>query len=565
MDFKSEISKILKNEIDSLTIEEIFDMIEIPPNSAMGDFAFPCFKLSKTMRKAPQMIADEISKKIQKPEFIEEIKVLSGYINFYLDSYTITKQVLDKVLEEKSNYCKKSPKDETVIVEYSSPNIAKPFHIGHIRTTVIGHALYNLYKYMGYNTVGINHLGDYGTQFGKLIVAYKKWGNPEELKEEPIKTLLKLYIKFHDEEEKDDSLTQEARGWFKKLEEGDDEATKLWELFRQESLKEFSKVYNMLGIEFDSYAGESFYSDKMPAVINELKEKNLVKNSKGATIVDLEEYDLGAALIQKSDGSTLYLTRDISAAIYRKNQYNFFKNIYVVGSQQILHFKQLKKIVELMGNKWSDDCIHVPFGMVSLEEGTLSTRKGNVVFLEDVLNNAIDKTRTIIEEKNPNLPNIDELANDIGIGAVVFQELSNSRTKDYTFSMEKTLSFEGETGPYVQYTHARACSVIRKSNGFDFSKANYNTLTDNEDAIGVIKILSSFDDALDKAVSKNEPHHIARYVLDLSQAFNKFYHSNPIISEDENVKADRLALTKAVTYGIQSALGIFGIKSPEQM
>lgn len=565
MDFKSEISKILKNEIDSLTIEEIFDMIEIPPNSAMGDFAFPCFKLSKTMRKAPQMIADEISKKIQKPVFIEEIKVLSGYINFYLDSYTITKQVLDKVLEEKSNYCKKSPKDETVIVEYSSPNIAKPFHIGHIRTTVIGHALYNLYKYMGYNTVGINHLGDYGTQFGKLIVAYKKWGNPEELKEEPIKTLLKLYIKFHDEEEKDDSLTQEARGWFKKLEEGDDEATKLWELFRQESLKEFSKVYTMLGIEFDSYAGESFYSDKMPAVINELKEKNLVKNSKGATIVDLEEYDLGAALIQKSDGSTLYLTRDISAAIYRKNQYNFFKNIYVVGSQQILHFKQLKKIVELMGNKWSDDCIHVPFGMVSLEEGTLSTRKGNVVFLEDVLNNAIDKTRTIIEEKNPNLPNIDELANDIGIGAVVFQELSNSRTKDYTFSMEKTLSFEGETGPYVQYTHARACSVIRKSNGFDFSKANYNTLTDNEDAIGVIKILSSFDDALDKSVSKNEPHHIARYVLDLSQAFNKFYHSNPIISEDENVKADRLALTKAVTYGIQSALGIFGIKSPEQM
>ena len=565
MDFKSEISKILKNEIDSLTREEIFDMIEIPPNSTMGDFAFPCFKLSKTMRKAPYIIADEISKNIQKPEFIDEIKVLSGYINFYLDSYTITKQVLDKVLEEKSNYCKKLPKDKTVIVEYSSPNIAKPFHIGHIRTTVIGHSLYNLYKYMGYNTIGINHLGDYGTQFGKLIVAYKKWGNPEELKEEPIKTLLKLYIKFHNEEEKDDSLTQEARAWFKKLEEGDDEATKLWELFREESLKEFSKVYNMLGIKFDSYAGESFYSDKMPGVIEQLKEKNLLQNSKGATIVDLEECDLGVALIQKSDGSTLYLTRDISAAIYRKNEYNFFKNIYVVGSQQILHFKQLKKIVELMGNEWSDDCIHVPFGMVSLEEGTLSTRKGNVVFLEDVLNNAIDKTRTIIEEKNPNLPNINELANDIGIGAVVFQELSNSRTKDYTFSMEKTLSFEGETGPYVQYTHARACSVIRKSNGFDFSKANYKTLVDNEDAIGVVKILSSFDDALEKSISKNEPHHIARYVLDLSQAFNKFYHSNPIISEDENIKADRLALTKAVTYGIQSALGIFGIKSPEQM
>lgn len=565
MDFKSEIAKILKEKIKNLNEQEIFAMIEVPPNSAMGDFSLPCFKLSKIMKKSPQSIAQELCLNIKKPEFISEIKVLSGYLNFYLDSYTITKQVMDKVLEEKENYCKKPQNNETVIVEYSSPNIAKPFHIGHIRTTVIGHALYNLYKHMGYNTLGINHLGDYGTQFGKLIVAYKKWGNPEKLKQEPIKTLLKLYIKFHDEEKNDTSLTDQARSWFKKLEEKDKEANELWELFREESLKEFSKVYDMLGIKFDSYAGESFYSDKMPAVIEELKEKKLLQSSNGATIIDLEEYNLGAALIQKSDGSTLYLTRDISAGIYRKNTYDFKKNIYVVGSQQILHFKQFKKIIELMGNSWADDCIHVPFGMVSLEEGVLSTRKGNVVFLEDVLNNAIEKTKTIIEEKNPDLPNIESLSNEIGIGAVVFQELSNSRTKDYVFSMEKTLSFEGETGPYVQYTHARACSVIRKSNHFDFSNASYKTLIENEDAMAIIKILGSFDNILEKSMSKNEPHHIARYVLDLAQAFNKFYHSNTIISDDEVIKADRLALTRAVSYGIQVALSIFGIKSPEQM
>ncbi|MGP1411093.1 MAG: arginine--tRNA ligase [Peptoanaerobacter stomatis] len=566
MDFKVEIVKILKNKIESLSEEEIFDIIEIPPNSDMGDFAFPCFKLSKTMRKSPQIIATELCDSLQKPDFISNIKVLGGYVNFYLNNYIVIKQVLDKVLLEKENYCKKEPKKETVIVEYSSPNIAKPFHIGHIRTTVIGHALYKLYKYMGYNTVGINHLGDYGTQFGKLIVAYKKWGDMGELKQEPIKTLLKLYVKFHKEEEKDTALTDEARACFKKLEEKDEEAVRLWTFFREESLKEFSKVYDMLGIKFDSYAGESFYSDKMPDVIEELEEKNLLQDSKGARVVDLEQYDLGVALVQKSDGSTLYLTRDIAAAMYRKKTYDFYKNIYVVGSQQILHFKQFKKIIELMGHDYAKDCIHVPFGMVALEYGTLSTRKGNVVFLEDVLNNAIEKTRTIIEEKNPNLQNIDELSKQIGIGAVVFQELSNSRTKDYVFSMEKTLSFEGETGPYVQYTHARACSVIRKSNGFDYSNATYKTLADNEDAVSIIKILATFDDVLEKAVLKNEPHHIARYVLDLSQTFNKFYHSNSIANvDDEDMKKDRLALTKAVTYAISCALNIFGIKAPERM
>ena len=565
MDFKVEISKILKKNIDELSEQEIMDMLEVPPNPEMGDYSFPCFKLSKIFKKAPQMIASEICEKIEKTDFIKEVSVLSGYINFHVNSNIMIKQTLDKILNEKDEYCKKEQNNKTITIDYSSPNIAKPFHIGHIRTTVIGHALYNLYKYMGYNVIGINHLGDYGTQFGKLIVAYKKWGNEEELKKEPIKTLLKLYIQFHEEEEKDPTLGDEARYWFKKLEDGDEEAKMLWEKFREESLKEFSKVYDMLGIKFDSYAGESFYSDKMPAVLEELKNKNLLKVSQGTTIVDLEEYGLGAALVQKNDGSTLYLTRDIAAAKYRKAKYNFYKNIYVVASQQMLHFKQLKQVIKLMGNDWSDDCIHVTFGMVSLEEGTLSTRKGNVVFLEDVLNNAINKTKTIIEEKNPNLPNIDELSRQIGIGAVVFQELSNSRIKDYVFSMDKTLSFEGETGPYVQYTHARACSVIRKSNGFDYSSATFNSLAENEDALNIIRILGTFDETLEKSMTRNEPHHIARYVLDLSQAFNKFYHSNPINTDDIEIKKDRLSLTKAVTYGIKSALAILGIKSPEQM
>lgn len=566
MDFKLEITKILKKEIEFLSEDEILNSLEVPPSADMGDFAFPCFKLSKTLKKAPPLIAKELQEKIEKPDFIKDIKVISGYLNFYLDDYKLVKQVLDKVLNEKENYCKKEKNNEKIIVEYSSPNIAKPFHIGHIRTTVIGSALYNLYKYMGYDVVGINHLGDYGTQFGKLIVAYKKWGKEEELKKEPIKTLLALYIKFHEEEEKDASLTDDARAWFKKLEQGDKEAYKLWEFFRKESLKEFSKVYDMLSISFDSYAGESFYSDKMQSVIDELKQKNLLQTSRGATVVDLEKYDLGTALVEKSDGSTLYLTRDIAAAMYRAKTYKFEKNIYVVGSQQILHFKQLKKIIELMGYDYAKDCIHVAFGMVALEEGTLSTRKGKVVFLEDVLKNAIEKTKTIIEEKNPNLPDIDKLSKDIGIGAVIFQELSNSRTKDYVFSMEKTLSFEGETGPYVQYTHARACSVIRKAKDFDYSDATYKSLLENEDAIAIIKIIDTFEEVLQKSINKNEPHHIARYVLDLSQAFNKFYHLNQIATADDiDVKKDRLALTKSVTYAIKTALSIFNIKSPKQM
>lgn len=568
MDFKSKIASLLSEEIKEISKDDIEKILEVPPDKNMGDLAFPCFKLSKIYRKSPMQIASDLAGKIQKPDFVSEIKQLSGYLNFFIDNNTIIKQTIHKVLKEQTDYMKGEPKGKTVIVEYSSPNIAKPFHIGHVRTTVIGNALYNIYKFAGYDVVGINHLGDYGTQFGKLIVAYKKWGDKEELKKAPIKTLLKLYVKFHEEAEKDPTLEDMARAEFKKLEDGDENAKRLWEVFREESLNEFSKVYKMLLIHFDSYAGESFYQDKMSAVIQQLKDKNLLMESQNAHVVDLEKFGLGVALIQKSDGSSLYLTRDIATAIYRMNTYNFYKCLYVVGSQQSLHFNQLKKIIELMGytkEKGYGEIVHVQFGMVSLEEGTIATRKGRVVFLEDVLNNAIKKTRTIIEEKNPNLKNIDQLAKQIGVGAVVFQELSNSRTKDYMFSMDKTLSFEGETGPYVQYTHARACSVLRKSGKTDFSDASCESLAQNDDAVSIVKIIASYGEVIERTISRNEPHHIARYMLDLSQAFNRFYHSTPILTGDQKEKNDKLALTKAVALALESTLKLFNMSSPDEM
>lgn len=566
MDFKIEVSKILLSKIESLESEEILSMIEIPPNSEMGDYAFPCFKLAKTFRKSPNQIAQDLLNSIEKPNFLEKIENVGAYLNFYVDKNLITKQLIDEVFTKKEEFGKLDiGSGKNVIVEYSSPNIAKPFHIGHIRTTVIGHALYNLYKFLGYNTIGINHLGDYGTQFGKLIVAYKKWGDEDEIKNNPIQSLLKLYIKFHEEVESDPTLDEDAREWFKKLEEEDVEATRLWKLFRDVSLEEFSKVYKMLGIEFDSYAGESFYSDKMPRVIDLMQEKNVLKDSQGAKIVDLEKYSMPPALIKKKDGSTLYITRDLAAAIYRKETYDFYKNIYVVGSQQALHFKQWMKILELMGFDWATECEHVQFGMVSLEEGTLSTRKGRVVFLEDVLNKAIEKTKDIISEKNPNLADLNNVAKQVGVGAVVFQELSNSRIKDYTFSWERTLSFEGETGPYVQYTHARACSLIKKANIDITSDIDFNILTENKDSMEVVRILGTFKSVLLRSAERNEPHHISRFVLDLSQAFNKFYHDNLILVDNNSIKKARLALVEATRIGIKNGLSILGMEAPEKM
>ena len=564
-DFKKLISESLKSEIEDLTLEEITALIEVPPNKEMGDYAFPCFKLAKVFRKAPNAIAEDLAGKIQPTDDINKIINLGGYVNFFVNKESLAKKVINQVLSEKENYGKSDfGKGKTVVVEYSSPNIAKPFHIGHVRTTVIGNALSKIYQSQGYHVEKLNHLGDYGTQFGKLIVAYKLWGDKQAVEKDPIKELLKLYIRFHDEAETKPEMEDEAREWFTKLENGDEEAKDLWQWFRDESLKEFSRVYKLLDIEFDSYVGESFYSDKMPAVIEELKEKNLLVESDGAMIVNLEDSKLPPALIQKRDGSTLYLTRDLASAFYRKKVYDFDKSIYVVGAQQELHFKQCFEIIKRMGYDWYKDMIHVQFGMVALEEGTMSTRKGRVVFLEDVLNQAIDRTRQIIEEKNPDAENIDEVAKAVGVGAVVFQELSNSRIKDYTFSWDRTLSFEGETGPYVQYTHARCCAVLRKAGQPVSADINYELLSD-QDAADVLSVLENFNKSIMTAMNKNEPHIVTRFVLDLAQAFNKFYHNSPILVEDADLRAARLALVEATRQTIENALKILGMKAPQKM
>lgn len=564
-DFKKLISEIIKSEIEDLTLEEITALIEVPPNKEMGDYAFPCFKLAKIFRKAPNAIAEDLAGKIQPTDDINKIVNLGGYVNFFVNKESLAKKVINQVLTEKENYGKSEfGKGKTVVVEFSSPNIAKPFHIGHVRTTVIGNALSKIYQSQGYHVEKLNHLGDYGTQFGKLIVAYKLWGDKQAVEKDPIKELLKLYIRFHDEAEAKPEMEDEAREWFTKLENGDQEAKDLWQWFRDESLKEFSRVYDLLDIDFDSYVGESFYSDKMPAVIEELKEKNLLVESDGAMIVDLEDSKLPPALIQKRDGSTLYLTRDLASAFYRKKIYNFDKSIYVVGAQQELHFKQCFEIIKRMGYDWYKDMVHVQFGMVSLEEGTMSTRKGRIVFLEDVLNQAIDRTRQIIEEKNPDAENIDEVAKAVGVGAVVFQELSNSRIKDYTFSWDRTLSFEGETGPYVQYTHARCCAVLRKADQPVSADINYEALSD-QDAADVLSVLETFNKSIMTAMKKNEPHIVTRFVLDLAQAFNKFYHNSPILVEDADLRAARLALVEATRQTIENALKILGMKAPQKM
>ena len=564
-DFKLAIANCLKEKIEDLTLEEIVALIEVPPNKEMGDFAFPCFKLAKVFRKAPNMIAADLAENIEANGAISKVMPLGGYVNFFVNKSQLAETVINDVLTKKEKYGHTDlGQDKAVVIDFSSPNIAKPFHIGHIRTTVIGNALYKIYDSQGYNVVRVNHLGDYGTQFGKLIVAFKLWGSKEAVEANPIPELLKLYVKFHEEAEQKPEMEDEARAWFTKLENGDEEAKALWQWFRDESLKEFARVYDLLDIEFDSYAGESFYSDKMDSVIETLKDKKLLVQSQGTNVVDLEEYNMPPALITKNDGSTLYMTRDLAAAIYRKNTYDFDKCIYVVGSQQSLHFQQLFKVLELMGYEWSKDLIHVPFGMVALEEGTMSTRKGRVVFLEDVLKQAVEKTKEIVLSKNPNAKNVEQIAKQVGVGAVVFQELSNSRIKDYTFSWSRTLSFEGETGPYVQYTHARCCAVLRKAEEEVTTDINYDLLSDGDGA-EVLKVIGSFNKSILAAMRKNEPHIITRFVLDLAQAFNKFYHDNPILVEDAELRKARLALVAATRQTIENALALLGMHAPERM
>lgn len=571
INFKEKIAAVLVEEIEGLTLGEIRDMLEIPADSKMGDYAFPCFKLAKVLRKAPPMIAKGIAEKLQGNEVFEKVEHVNAYINMFLSRKVFMKELLTGVASEKERYGSSDMgKNRKVIVEFSSPNIAKPFHIGHIRSTVIGNSIYKIYDFLGYDTVRINHLGDYGTQFGKMIVSYRRWGNEEDVTKEPIKTLLGYYVKFHEESEKDPSLEEEARAVFTKLEKGEPEEIRLWQWFRDESLKEFNRVYQLLGIEFDSYAGESFYSDKMDRILNMLQDKNLLVESEGAKIVELEEYNMSPALIMKKDGSTLYITRDITAAVYRKEHYDFYKNLYIVASQQNLHFQQWIKIIELLGFDWAKDCVHIPFGLVSLEEGTMSTRHGRVVFLEEVLTRAINQTKEIILEKNVNTDNLDETARQVGIGAVIFQELSNNRIKDYVFSWEKVLNFEGETGPYVQYTHARAASVLR--NGGDSTnqviaaanEANMDYIQ-GDSAYELAKLIYRFPEAVVDAGEKYEPSIVTRHIVDIAQGFNKFYHDEHILVNQEEEKKAKLLLSYAAKQTIHNGLKLLGMEAPERM
>lgn len=572
IDFKKEIAEIIARNLEGLTEDEIKSMIEIPQDQSMGDYAFPCFRLAKTMRKAPNLIAAELAEKLQGEQLFSEVSPVNAYVNMFVSREEMMKSTVSEVLEEKENFGRSDiGGNKKVIVEFSSPNIAKPFHIGHIRSTVIGNSLSKIYDALGYDVFKINHLGDYGTQFGKMICAYRRWGNREDVINSPIKTLLGYYTKFHVEVEEHPELEDEARAIFTKLEQGSKEEVELWQWFREESLKEFQRVYDMLGIEFDSYNGESFYSDKMPRFEKELSDKGLLQESKGAQVVDLEEYKLGTALIKKSDGSSLYITRDIAAAVYRKENYDFYKNIYVVATQQNLHFQQLFKIIELMGYDWANQCVHVPFGMVRLEEGTMSTRHGRVVFLEDVLNGAIEKTREIIEEKNPNIENLEEITSQVGIGAVVFNELSNNRIKDYTFKWDQILNFDGETGPYVQYTHARCASLLRKAGEDIVAKAqdpknvDFALLAKSDSAYELTKLIYAFPGVVEQAGEKYEPSIITRHIIDIAQCFNKFYHDEHIIVDDEVEKTSKIALVIATKRVIATGIGLLGMKAPERM
>ncbi len=567
--YKDKIAEILAPQIEGLDKEEIKAMIETPADSKMGDYAFPCFKLARVMRKAPPMIAKGIAEAISENKAFDKVEQVNAYVNMFISKEDFASEVVSEAIGKGDDFGRSDVgAGKKVIVEYSSPNIAKPFHIGHIRSTVIGNSIYKIYDFLGYDVIRINHLGDYGTQFGKMICAYRRWGNREDVEREPIKTLLSYYTKFHEEAENDPSLEDEARAIFTKLEHGEAEEVELWQWFRDESLKEFNRVYDMLGITFDSYNGESFYSDKMPRFVKELADKGIMEEDNGANIVRLDDYNLPPALITKSDGSTLYITRDIAAAVYRKETYDFYKNIYVVASQQNLHFQQWIKIVELLGYEWAKDCVHIPFGLVSLEEGTMSTRQGRVVFLEDVLNRAVEQTRQIIVDKNVNTENIEQTAKDVGIGAVIFNELSNYRIKDYVFSWDKVLNFEGETGPYVQYTHARACSILRNAGeetvakareGFD---AKYIT---GESAHRLITLIYELPDVILEAGEKYEPSIVTRHIVDIAQDFNRFYHDEHILVDNEDEKVAKVALVMAAGAAIRNGLALLGMNAPEKM
>ncbi len=565
MDFRNEIAEALSASTNIPT-QELSSMLETPPNPEMGDYALPCFKLAKSLKKAPPAIAVQLKSESTFPEFVSRVEVAGGYLNFFIDRSVFVREALAPVLEQGEAFGSSNEgQGRAVCIDYSSINIAKPFHIGHLSSTVIGHALYNIFNFLGYKSIGINHLGDWGTQFGKLIVAFRRWGSKEGIEQGGVRAMLEIYAKFHEEAEKDDTLNDEARAAFKAIEDGDIEALALFDWFRALTLKEVQRVYDLLGIKFDSYAGESFYNDKMQPVVDELREKNLLELDDGASVVRFPEEDnMPPCLILRSDGATLYATRDIAAAFYRKQTYDFDKCLYVVAYQQNLHFKQVFRVIELMGYPWAKDLVHVAFGMVSTTDGTLSTRKGNVVFLEDVLKESIEKTRAIMEEKSPDLEGMDEIAREVGVGALVFSTLSASRIKDIVFDWDRALNFEGETGPYCQYTHARCCSLLARAEYDKEAQVEYSLITDPE-SVEVARLLYEFPATVQSACKKYEPFIITRYVVDLAQAYNRFYLAHRILGEPREVQNARLALTACAKQVIATGLNLIGIAAPTRM
>lgn len=563
MNYKDEIVKILVKQDIGMTNDEIFMCIERPSKPELGDFAFPCFRLAKSLRKAPQQIAIDLVEKINSPYF-DRVTADGPYINFHVDQVKFNESVLRQIFEQNTKYgSSKEGKDKTILLDYSAPNIAKPFHIGHIRSTVIGDSLKRIFRFLGYTVEGINYLGDYGTQFGVLISAYIKWGDKKVIDEDPIRELLKLYVRHTKESESDISLKDDARQWFKKLEDGDEFAIETWKWFKQISIKEFNRVYDILDINFESYNGEHYHSQFIPNIREAIEDSGLLEESEGAQVIDMGENN-PPALIFKSDGSSAYITRDLATATYRKKYYDFYKNIYVVATQQNLHFETLFKILDKMGYEWASDCEHVQFGMVSLKGETLSTRRGKVLFLEDVLNKAIEKTREIIEKRNPDLENKEDVANQIGIGAVKFQELFNTRIKDYVFDWDQLLNYEGETGPYVQYAHARANQILEK---FDFKitdDVDYSLLKEKQE-IDLVKTLYRLPAIIKIAAEKREPSVITRFVTELAQNFNSFYNSVNIMNSSDEEKKARLLLVYATKTSIAILLNLLGIKAPNKM
>lgn len=576
---KKRLSGYLKNYVDEATTKELEEWLTVPPDSAMGDFSFPCFQLAKRLKESPQMVAQEIKESMEaekeKQDFIESIQVVNGYLNFYLKNEWYTKWLLTQSITNMTSQMADG-KDKTICIDYSSPNIAKNFHIGHLRTTMIGHSLYKIYQKLGYHVVGINHLGDWGTQFGKLITAYKNWGTKEEVEQGGLDELLRLYVMFHEKEEENPEIIEQARGWFFKMEQGDEEAMSLWKWFKEISLTEFQKIYDLLHITFDSYSGESMFMEQVPEVVELLKEKQLLVESEGANVVSLEEYEMPPCLITKSNGTSIYQSRDLAAALFRKKTYNFAKCLYVTGTEQQLHFRQVFHVLKKMGYDWWEDMVHIPYGLVSFQGGKLSSRSGNMVFAKELLEEAIARAREIIEEKNPNLKEKEKVAKQVGIGAVIFHDLFNVRIKNVSFAWDQVLNFDGATGPYVQYTFARANSILKKNgmkeecdyglSGISEEKKNkYAPFYQKPVTKQMLKLLASYDDTIREAAQRYEPCVIARYAYALAQVFNQFYQECNIQHSEPLCKEAWVYLTYLAHHNMKDAMGLLGIECPEEM